>query len=179
MFPCKYHQKGGFSMAMLVLGRVGSVFCCRYFPTEPYLYLWWFELMIGCFSKGWAFHCNPVMKSIGCRIANNYMKVRPIPSEWLMNELLGGGFNHFLFSPRSLGKWSNLTNILQQGWHHQLDYHSILSLKLPTSHGRDPHAARCKSTNDGFVSSAQTFFITAFSPRSNLREQKIPDDFGL
>ena len=22
LFPCKYHQKGGFSMAMLVLGRV-------------------------------------------------------------------------------------------------------------------------------------------------------------
>ena len=22
MFPCKYHQNGGFSMAMLVLGRV-------------------------------------------------------------------------------------------------------------------------------------------------------------
>ena len=62
-------------------------------------------LMIGCFSKGWAFHCNPVMKSMGCRIANNYMKVRPIPSEWfLFHELLGGGFNHFSFSPQSLGK---------------------------------------------------------------------------
>ena len=26
MFPCKYHQKGGFSMAMLVLGRVQNTF---------------------------------------------------------------------------------------------------------------------------------------------------------
>ena len=25
MFPGKYHQKGGFSMAMLVLGRVGGM----------------------------------------------------------------------------------------------------------------------------------------------------------
>ena len=25
------------------------------------------------------------------------------------------------FSPRSLGKWSNLTNIFQMGWNHQLD----------------------------------------------------------
>ena len=26
---------------------------------------------------------------------------------------LGGGFKHFLFSPRKLGKWSNLTNIFR------------------------------------------------------------------
>ena len=26
----------------------------------------------------------------------------------------------FEFSPRSLGKWSNLTNIFQMGWNHQL-----------------------------------------------------------
>ncbi len=25
MFPCKYHQNGGFSMAMLVLGRVVTI----------------------------------------------------------------------------------------------------------------------------------------------------------
>ena len=27
---------------------------------------------------------------------------------------------HFLFLPRSLGRWSNLTNIFQMGWNHQL-----------------------------------------------------------
>ena len=27
MFPCKYHQNGGFSMAMLVLGRVNKSPC--------------------------------------------------------------------------------------------------------------------------------------------------------
>ncbi len=31
-----------------------------------------------------------------------------------------GGFKYFLFSPRSLGRWSNLTNIFQMGWNHQL-----------------------------------------------------------
>ena len=35
--------------------------------------------------------------------------------------VLGGGFKYFLFSPRSLGKWSNLTTIFQRGWNHQLD----------------------------------------------------------
>ena len=29
-------------------------------------------------------------------------------------------FHFFLFSPRSLGKWSNLTSIFQMGWKHQL-----------------------------------------------------------
>ncbi len=33
---------------------------------------------------------------------------------------LGGGFKYFLFSPRTFGKWSNLTNIFQMGWNHQL-----------------------------------------------------------
>ena len=33
---------------------------------------------------------------------------------------LGGGFKRFLFSPRKLGKISNLTDIFQMGWNHQL-----------------------------------------------------------
>ena len=33
---------------------------------------------------------------------------------------LGGGFKYVLFSPRKLGKWSNLTNIFQRGWNHKL-----------------------------------------------------------
>ncbi len=32
---------------------------------------------------------------------------------------LGGGFKHFFFHPY-LGKWSNLTNIFQLAWNHQL-----------------------------------------------------------
>ena len=36
-------------------------------------------------------------------------------------ERLGGGFKCCLFSPRSLGKGSNLTNILQRGWTHHLE----------------------------------------------------------
>ena len=35
---------------------------------------------------------------------------------------LGRGFKDFLFSPlQYLGRWSNLTNIFQMGWNHQLD----------------------------------------------------------
>ena len=37
------------------------------------------------------------------------------------HESLLGGFNALLFLPRTLGKWSNLTNILQMGWNHQLE----------------------------------------------------------
>ena len=28
---------------------------------------------------------------------------------------------YFLFSPLTMGKWSNLTNIFQMGWNHQLE----------------------------------------------------------
>ena len=41
--------------------------------------------------------------------------------------ILGGGFKYFLFSSRSLGKWSNLTNIFQMGWNHQVVYELALS----------------------------------------------------
>ena len=34
MFPCKYHQKGGFSMAMLVLRRVNRMFVCPFFSAR-------------------------------------------------------------------------------------------------------------------------------------------------
>ena len=35
---------------------------------------------------------------------------------------LGGGFNDFLFSPRTLGKWCTLTNIIQMGWNYHLEH---------------------------------------------------------
>ena len=37
---------------------------------------------------------------------------------------LGGGFNFFYVQPY-LGKWSNLTNIFQIGWNHQLEMYSV------------------------------------------------------
>ena len=41
----------------------------------------------------------------------------------IITVLLAGGFKYVLFSPRKLGKISNLTNIFQMGWfNHQLDY---------------------------------------------------------
>ena len=46
---------------------------------------------------------------------------------WRLSQLLylafgdlGGGNSNIFFSPRKLGKISNLTNILQMGWNHQL-----------------------------------------------------------
>ena len=36
-------------------------------------------------------------------------------SEIPNNHLLGGGFKYFLCSPRTLGKWSNLTHIFSDG----------------------------------------------------------------
>ena len=42
----------------------------------------------------------------------------------------GGGFKDVLFSPRSLGKWSNLTSIFQMGWFNH---------PLVFSHGRKSH----------------------------------------
>ena len=38
----------------------------------------------------------------------------------MYNPELGGGFKYVLFSPRKLGKISNLTIIFQMGWNHQL-----------------------------------------------------------
>ena len=35
MFPCKYHQNGGFSMAMLVLGKV-YIYICVWVYTHLY-----------------------------------------------------------------------------------------------------------------------------------------------
>ena len=36
-------------------------------------------------------------------------------------EYLGGGFKYFFYFQLYLGKWSNLTNIFQMAWNHQLD----------------------------------------------------------
>ena len=39
------------------------------------------------------------------------------------NIILGGGnSNIFSFSPRKLGKWSNLSTIFHMGWNHQLGF---------------------------------------------------------
>ena len=44
------------------------------------------------------------------------------PSWMIVQRLLcGGGFKCVLFSPRILGKWSNLTNIFQMHWNNHLD----------------------------------------------------------
>ena len=62
MFPCKYHQNGGFSMAMLVLGRVTiSWFLQSSSNNMSFTFTWWFlktciEMVF--FQKKWkSFRC--------------------------------------------------------------------------------------------------------------------------
>jgi len=62
----------------------------------------------------------------------------------MFEDSLGGGFKYVWFSPRSLGKSSNVTSIFfQTGWNHQLDSVSVgfsplglilCPLDLPHSH---------------------------------------------
>ena len=56
-------------------------------------------------------HAFPAVALIGLTAAWSIKKV--------VNPYLVGGFDHFYFHPY-LGKWSNLTNIFQTGWNHQL-----------------------------------------------------------
>ena len=44
-------------------------------------------------------------------------------------------FRYFLLSPRSMGKWSNLTNIFQMGWNHQLAGQIMATSYDPTPNG--------------------------------------------
>ena len=49
--------------------------------------------------------------------------------------ILGGGFKDFSFSPRNWGRWSNLTNVFERGWNHQLvfcfqSYRCVVALHL-------------------------------------------------
>ena len=55
--------------------------------------------------------------------------------QWMMNHksYLGGGFKYFLFSPWSLGKWSNLTCAYVSKWvgkNHQTSYNRNKSVVL-------------------------------------------------
>ena len=46
---------------------------------------------------------------------------------WILQPILGGGFKYFLFRPY-LRKISNLTNIFQKGWNHQLVHWTHLNM---------------------------------------------------
>ena len=61
------------------------------------------------------------------------LEVQESNKEW---SLLGGGFKHFLFSPRSLGKISILTHIFRMGWfNHQLVFNLTNILQMGASTG--------------------------------------------
>ena len=66
---------------------------------------------------------------------NSFPQFVPRKSAIRTCHLLGGGFKYvFIFIP--LGKWSNLTNIFQLGWNHQLVFQA-LSFGL-SPNGRNP-----------------------------------------
>ena len=69
-------------------------------------------------------------------------KKQPWTLELCMDGELVGGLKYCLFSPRTLGKWSNLTNIFQMGWNHQQDerWNHAWMVKLFF------HLGRCLST---------------------------------
>ena len=70
----------------------------------------------GSFKDFWKFH--PKMFGSFALFFWWEMIHDPIWRAYFAN--LGGGFRYFFFHPY-LGKWSNLTNIFQMGWNHQLE----------------------------------------------------------
>ena len=66
----------------------------------------------------------------------------------LLHIYLGGGFIKFLISPRTLGKWSNLTNIFQRGWNHQLVY---LTLQTNTTVGNGKIHCTTRKFHGGII----------------------------
>ena len=53
-----------------------------------------------------------------------FTKLSSLPSFWvrvaIIDYLVVGGFKYFFYVHPYLGKWSNMTNIFQMGWNHQL-----------------------------------------------------------
>ena len=65
--------------------------------------------------------CQMVLAHVCQEPVAGVSKIVPIKCVCLVPTMyLGGGFKYCLFSPRSLGKWSKLTNILQMGWNRHL-----------------------------------------------------------
>ena len=58
------------------------------------------------------------------------MQVKVPNFGWLrfsnLKQLLGGGFKYFFIFNTYLEKWSNLTNMFQMGWNHQLENNYVL-----------------------------------------------------
>ena len=86
-----------------------------YFGSSPwnwqriYLWVWAFcPKNKGLCSNQRSWYCWWLIPALGFEMEKN------TPT------MLTGGFKDFLFSSL-LGKWSNLTNIFQMGWNHQLD----------------------------------------------------------
>ena len=73
-----------------------------------------------------------------CKYVGRYIYLRPMDAgiwyRWPTCVLLGGGFKYFFIFNPTWGKISNLTNIFQGGWNHQLvlhRYHGLLQSRVP------------------------------------------------
>ena len=85
----------------------------RFLPWRP----WWQQQQLRRRwrrSRWWRCRCQSVLdgKTWDVQIVYLKMEVNSMVVVWNI---------FYLFSPWSLGKWSNLTNIFQMGWNHQLE----------------------------------------------------------
>ena len=71
---------------------------CHFLPIQPSIHL----------STD---HSLPIYSSSFSIYLFAYLFIYPSTCSTISQSSLGGGFKYFLFSPRSLGKWSNLTSI--------------------------------------------------------------------
>ena len=152
-------QTSGFEIQPLVIQRVADVIlvlcCCG--DLKPQKWSPWFELE--------TFQLNDVFRESWCS--------KEVPS-WKYTT--GWWFQIFLFSPRTLGKCSNLTNIFQMGWNHQLDNLRILYLdpprgakwigKGPGFHSSFPWSLTAGTWNSGFWGIRKLWWSASFSGES-------------
>ena len=74
-----------------------------------------------------------ITRVVACHFNWTYTVIKLYPMAWTNTDAIdltysslgGGDSNIVLFSPPSLWKWSNWTNIFQMGWNHQLDHDRI------------------------------------------------------
>ena len=106
------------------------------------------HIWIIAISKGYWYHWDKpgpsVFRSEEFSQIPSHVNVK---SKEVIRQNLGGGLKHFLFTPY-LGKWSNLTNIFQRGWNHQLEncFFKLFAVKLTMGFEKTfPASTKCSS----------------------------------
>ena len=99
-------------------------------------------------------------------------------NEYMQSFYLGGGFKHFLFLPRILGKWSNSDQqIVQLGWfnHHLIIMVFIIVYTLP------PRIMEVKNgctSNSHYLSNTAISIIFRFHDYGRFRVVSFPRTFN-